>query len=223
MEILIFILIAVVIIGGIAYSAYLAHKRREAMAALASSLGLSYQPGKDYHIASRFGFMNKLAQGSNRYAYNIIQGQYKSHSVMVFDYHYETYSTDSKGRRKTSHHYFSFFILGMPKSFPELVISKEGFFSKVAQFFGYDDIDFESAEFSRNFVVRSPDKKFAYDFCNARMIEFLLDNRDLQIEVEHDSLAFFFGSCLSPNNIHGNLDRLVHVRSLIPDYVFSAR
>ena len=86
-----------------------------------------------------------------------------------------------------------------------------------------NDIDFESAEFSRKFVVRSPDKKFAYDFCNARMIEYLLDNRDLQVEVEHDSLALFFGSCLSPDAIQPNFDRLIQVRELIPDYVFSHR
>ena len=142
---------------------------------------------------------------------------------MHFDYHYETRSTDSKGRRKTHHHYFSFFILRLGRSFPELLISPEGFFSKIAQFFGYDDIDFESAEFSRKFVVRSPDKKFAYDFCNARMIEYLLDNRDLQVEVEHDSLALFFGSCLPADAIHPNFERLIQVRELIPDYLFSNR
>ena len=40
--------------------------------------------------------------------------------------------------------------------------------------FGYQDIKFESAEFSKTFCVRSPDKKFAYDVCNAKMMEYLL-------------------------------------------------
>lgn len=223
MEIFFIIAIVVLVIGGIAYGAYLAKLRRDAMQQLAQTHNLQFTPAKDYSLASRFGFLNKLAQGSNRYAYNILSGHYKGHPILVFDYHYETYSTDSKGRRKTSHHYFSFFILNLPAHFPELIITKEGFFSKVAQFFGYDDIDFESAEFSKKFVVRSPDKKFAYDFCNARMIDYLLDNRDLQIEVDGSSLAFFFGRCLSVDDLIPNMDRMLEVRERIPDYVFSRR
>jgi hypothetical protein len=140
---------------------------------------------------------------------------------MAFDYHYETHSTDSKGRRQTHHHYFSFFILQLPLSFPELKIGREGFFSKVAQAFGYDDIDFESHEFSRKFCVRSKDKKFAYDVCNARMMEYLLANDDLTIEIEDQAMAISFNSRLSPEQIESNLNRLVAIRSLMPEYLFS--
>jgi hypothetical protein len=119
---------------------------------------------------------------SNRYVFNTLS-RLPGHGVTAFDYHYETHSTDSKGHRQTHHHYFSCFLLHLPRSFPELVIAREGFFSKVAQAFGYDDIDFESHEFSRKFCVRSPDKKFAYDICNARMMEYLLANDDLTIEL----------------------------------------
>jgi hypothetical protein len=45
---------------------------------------------------------------------------------------------------------------------------------KVTEFFGYDDIDFESAEFSRKFYVQSPDRKWAYDVLHQRAMEFLL-------------------------------------------------
>ena len=55
------------------------------------------------------------------------------------------------------------------------------------------------------------------------MIDFLLDNQDLQIEMEGDSLAFFFDRCLTPEAIVPNLDRLIRVRELFPDYVFSRR
>ena len=109
----------------------------------------------------------------------------------------------------------------MPRSFPELVIDKEGFFSKVAQALGYDDIDFESHEFSRKFRVRSPNKKFAYDVCNGRMIDYLLSNSDLSIEIEGEVMAISFNSRLSPEYIEPNLNRLITVRSLMPEYLFS--
>ncbi len=207
------IIAVVVIIGYIC-----AKKRREAMAALAMRLGLRYDPSKRRDLARRYRFLDKLRRGSNRYAYNILSGNYQGHEVTLFDYHYQT------GSGKDTHHYnFSFFILQLPISFPELVIDKEGFFSKIAQAVGYDDIDFESHEFSRKFCVRSADKKFAYDVCNARMIEYLLSNTDLSIEIEGDSLAISFRRRLAPEQIEPNLNRLITVRSLMPEYLFSRR
>jgi hypothetical protein len=198
-----------------------AKKRREAMLDLAARLGLRHDPGKDWDLARRFQFLDKPRAGSNRYAFNTLSGSHQGHDVMAFDFHYETHSTDSKGRRQTHHHYFSFFILQLPASFPEMVIASEGFFSKVAQAFGYDDIDFESHEFSRKFCVRSADKKFAYDVCHVRMMEYLLANDDLTIEIEGPALAISFNSRLSPEQIESNLNRLIALRSLMPEYLFS--
>ncbi|MBN1510283.1 MAG: hypothetical protein JW955_25775 [Sedimentisphaerales bacterium] len=212
--------IALIVVLGI-FAHISAAKRREAMTALAARLGLRFDPGKDRDIARRFKFLDKLRQGSNRYAFNTLSGNYQGHDITAFDYHYETHSTDSKGHQQTHHHYFSFFILRLPGSFPELTIGPEGIFSKIAQAVGYDDIDFESHEFSRKFCVRSRDKKFAYDVCNAQMIEYLLANRDLTLEIDLDSLAISFNRRLSPEQIEPNLQRLVHVRSLMPDYLFS--
>lgn len=214
-------LFLVVFIVAAIFGAIAARKRREALAVLAGQLGLAYQADKDYSIQDRFPFLNKLAQGSNRYAFNILSGQYQNHPVMVFDYHYETHSTDSKGRRQTHHHYFSFFLLLLPCSFPELTIVREGLGSKIAQAFGYDDIDFESAEFSRKFVVRSRDKRFAYDVCHPQMMEYLLANNDLAIEIEQQALAIGFGKCLSPEEITPNLERLIQIRLLLPEYLFT--
>jgi hypothetical protein len=206
----------------IAIAGYIsAKKRREAMLALAVRLGLRFDPEKDRDIARRYEFLDKLRQGSNRYAFNLLSGNYQGHDVAAFDFHYETHSTDSKGHHQTHHHHFSFFILRLPGVFPELTIGPEGFFSKIAQALGYDDIDFESHEFSRKFCVRSKDKKFAYDVCNARMMEYLMANPDLVIEIERDSLALAFHRQLSPENVEPNLNRLIAVRSLMPDYLFS--
>lgn len=214
------LMIALVVFGAI-FGAIAARKRREAFAALAARLGLGYSAGKNYDLPDRFNFLNKLTQGSNRYAYNVLSGHYEGHAVQAFDYHYETHTTDSKGRRHTHHHHLSFFILMLEKAFPELIISGEGIFSKIAQAFGYDDIDFESHEFSRKFCVRSRDKKFAYDFCHARMMEYLLANDDLNIELEGPALAIGFGKTLAVEQIEPNLKRLIEVRQLMPHYLFT--
>lgn len=218
---LIFVLFAVAIIVGAIYSAVAARKRREALFELANRLGLDFSAENDPSIAVRFSFLDPLGQGSNRYAFNVLSGNYREQRVLAFDYHYETHSTDSKGNRQTHHHYFSFFILALPAVFPELKISPEGIFSKVAQALGYQDIDFESAEFSRKFCVRSRDRKFAYDVCHARMMEYLLANPDLHVELEASSLALGFSRCLEADRIEPNLERLVQIRLLLPEYLFT--
>ena len=215
--IVIFVFIAIfAIVAVLGYISSL--KRREAMAAVATKLGLQFMPGKDRYMAKRYRFLDKLRRGSSRYAFNVLSGSYQGHEVLIFDYHYKTGSG-----KNTHHHYLSFFILYLPISFPELIIGPEGIFSKIAQAVGYDDIDFESHEFSRKFCVRSKDKKFAYDVCNARMIEYLLSNTDLSIEIEDKVMAISFSSRLSPERIEPNLNRLITVRSLLPDYLFTGR
>ncbi len=67
---------------------------------------------------------------------------------------------------------------------PDLLIRREGLFDKLAGAFGFDDIDFESVEFSRRFHVKSPDKRFAYDVIHARMMEFLLAGEAAAIDIE---------------------------------------
>jgi hypothetical protein len=209
----------IVIFAVVAILSYLSSlKRREAMAAVAAGLGLHFMPHKDRYMARRYQFLDKLRHGSDRYAFNVLSGNYQQHEIILFDYHYKT------GSGKNTHHYYlSFFILHLPVSFPELIVAPEGIFSKVAQAVGYDDIDFESHEFSRKFCVRSRDKKFAYDVCNARMIEYLLSNTDLSIEVEERALAISFSSRLALEKIEPNLNRLITVRSLLPDYLFTGR
>jgi len=215
------IIVVICIIGAIIWGIRAGKKRSSEMGLLAERIGLQFSSERNYAIAKQYAFLDKLRQGENRYAYNILTGRFQNREVAVFDYHFETHSTDSKGRRQTHHHYFSFFILSLEKSFPELTIAKEGFLSKIVQAVGFDDIDFESHEFSRRFVVRSKDKKFAYDFCNAQMIDDLLAQPDINIEVDQNSLALGFNRRLKIEEIEPNLTRLIEIRKRMPNYLFA--
>jgi hypothetical protein len=206
---------------GVIYNAVMARKRREGLFLLAQRLNLNFDAGQDSGIPGRFGFLKQLAQGDNRYATNVLSGTYQQNGILAFDYHYETHSTDSHGRRTTQHHWFSFFILTLPAVFPDLTIRRESFFTKVAEVFGYQDIKFESAEFSKTFCVRSPDKKFAYDICNAQMMEYLLAHRDLSLEIENEVIALAFNTRIAIEQVESNLQRLIEIRNLLPQYLFT--
>jgi hypothetical protein len=220
-EILFFILIVAAVIVGAIFSHRAAKKRQQDLMELAARLGLSFTPERSQQVALRYAFLDRLGKGSNRYAFNVLSGTHHAERVAAFDYHYETHSTDSKGRRQTHHHYLSCCVLDLPIDCPELLVGRESFLSKIAQALGYDDIDFESAEFSRTFCVRSKDRRFAYDICNPQMMEYLLANRDLNLEIENTTLALLFVGRLDPSEYERNLDRLIQIRSLIPDYLFT--
>jgi hypothetical protein len=216
----IIIVVVIAIIGSI-YAGIAARKRREGLFELAQRLNLNFDAGEDYDIPARYDFLKQFSEGDNRYATNVISGNYQQRKVFAFDYHYQTYSYDKNGRH-TEHHWFSFLILEMPGTvFPDLTIRREGFFTKVAEVFGYSDIKFESAEFSKTFCVRSPDKKFAYDVCHAQMMEYLLANSDLSIEIENEVIAFAFTSRIAVEAFERDLQRLAEIRSRLPDYLFT--
>jgi hypothetical protein len=217
-----FVIVVVLVIAAIGaiYGVIRARKRLEGLFELAQRLGLNFSAAEDYGLADRYGFLKQLAQGENRYARNVLSGTWQQNQVLAFDFHYETY-TQGKSGRETHHHWFSFFILTLPSFFSDLTIRRENFLTKVAEVFGYQDIKFESAEFSRAFCVRSPDKKFAYDVCNAKMMEYLLANRDLSVEIENQVLALAFDTCLSVEQVESNLQRLVEIRSRLPEYLFT--
>jgi hypothetical protein len=64
-------------------------------------------------------------------------------------------------------------------------------FDKIAGAVGFDDIDFESAEFSKRFHVKSPDKKFAYDVIHPRTMEFLLSSGGPSLEIDNDRCCIY--------------------------------
>ena len=216
----VFVAVVVVVFIGVIFNAIAQRKRREGLFELAQRLNLDFHGGQDDGIPGRFGFLKQLAQGDDRYAVNVLSGNYQQNEILAFDYHYATYHTDKNGTHKDDH-WFSFFILTLPAVFPDLTIRRENFLTRVAEVFGYQDIKFESAEFSRAFNVRSPDKKFAYDVCNAKMMEYLLANHDLSIEIENEVIALAFNTRLSVEQIEFNLQRLVEIRSRLPEYLFT--
>jgi hypothetical protein len=195
-----------------------AQKRRPARTALAEKLGLRFDPDRDYALADRYRFLDKRrTAGGYRFAFNRFWGNYRGCEVTVFDYNCEMRDrSSSKG-----YDYYSCFVLRLPRAVPKLTIVREELSSKIAQALGYDDIDFESHEFSRKFCVRSTNKRFAYDFCNARTVEYLLANDDLNIEIDEDALAIIFNYRVDLAQIEPNLKRLVALRSLMPEYLFS--
>jgi hypothetical protein len=201
-------------------------RQADAMSAKARELDLGYSSGPDSQLARSIQHLDSLDtnSGSDRYALNLIEGSFDGHPVILFDYHYTTRGVWWWAPSWTIHNYVSIALLDLEREFPELTIGPEGggLFKMIAEAFGRGDIDFESHEFSEQFDVRSKDKKFAYDFCNARMIEYLLENRGTSLEVDKSSLAIGFNHMHDVSRIKAHLASLVEIRSRMPGYLFAS-
>ncbi|MGQ0553015.1 MAG: hypothetical protein ACT4PU_07330 [Planctomycetota bacterium] len=200
--------IGVLVVGLLVLSYRATQQRRQALQAWATSLGLSYTKERDESLEARFPEFACLRQGARRYGYNLCEGQLGSvqlsgpgqivgasrlsdaGKLCAFDYHYETYSHGKHGRT-THHHHFSALILETKLPLRSLMLRPEHFGDRLAEFFGVDDIDFESAEFSKRFHVKAPDRSWAFDVLHQETMEFLLASPEFSLELHpHRAMAY---------------------------------
>src|SRR5262249_23317945 len=157
----------VVGIAGVYWNFKVQMARREALGALAAKLGLEFDADEDTSVENEFGQFGCFSTGHSREAYNTVRGERliagRKYRVCMGDFTYKTTSTDGKRRYEQTHR-FSYLVVRVPfPVIPNLTIRREGILDKLKGALGFDDIDFESEEFSRRFWVTSTDKKFAYD------------------------------------------------------------
>ena len=225
-ELYVLIPFAIAAIFGVAiYLGYLARKkRREEMAALAAQLGWRFDPTKDRSHDDEYAHFEIFRRGHSRCAFNTLTGEVtideRNYPAKMGDFVYKI--TTSTGKSTQTHTYrFSYLILHLPfANVPDLLIRREGMFDKLAGAFGFDDIDFESAEFSKRFHVKSPDKKFAYDVIHPRMMEFFLADDSPTVDIELGRCCLSDGRRRwSGDEFHTTLDWVARFIDLWPDHV----
>jgi hypothetical protein len=198
--------------------------RQAALAQLAQELGWQFDPGRDKHFSDRYPHVPLFSRGHSRFAHNRLQGALEIAGqrwpVQLGDYHYQVTSNSGKSQQTTTHR-FSFLLVQLPfGGVPSVSIRKEHFFDRLASAVGFDDIDFESAEFSRRFHVKSDDKRFAYDLIHPRMMEFLLTGEPPAILLQGvDGCLYTADKCWSPETCRGQLAWCQAFFELWPEHV----
>lgn len=194
MGILLVLLVLATILGAALYLSHLAEgQRRESLHALAAELGWQFDPREDDRHHRRHGHFSSFGKGSRRRAFNTLRGTLDLARcpcrVTMGDYRY----TLPQGKSSRTYR-MSYLIAELPfGSVPALAVRPEGLLHQVAAAFGFDDIDFESAEFSDRFHVRSRDKRFAFDVFHPRMMEFFLAAEPPQLEIAADECCLVEG------------------------------
>jgi len=193
------------------YIIYSFLKRRKELANWARDNGLAFSAEKDWSFNSKYPGLNCLHIGNNQYAYNIISGNIAGCEFVGCDYHYAI------GK---SQYLFSLAIIKSPILLEPLLIRPENILDEITEFAGFNDIDFESAEFSKKFYVKSPNKKWAYDIIHPRMMEFLLTMPAFSIQFDSFSIIVYSESTLfSTANFESAINLANGIFQRIPDYV----
>jgi hypothetical protein len=195
-----------------------ARERREAMARLARELGFEYYPDDPWNLEDKYAMFELFGRGHSRGASNVICGEVDGRAVVAFDYRYTTGS----GKNQSTHSCQAL-VMGLPIVAAGLRMRSESLFDRVASWVGYDDIDFESDEFSRRYHVACDDRRFAYDILHARLIDYLLGCGSVPNLEMQGPLMVLFESQGDAANVRRLLAIGREIVASIPDYVRSAR
>ncbi|MEM8866463.1 MAG: hypothetical protein AAGF31_13040 [Planctomycetota bacterium] len=226
--ILIFVVfLTLIIIGGI-YAHKQEQKRIALLTEFANELGWQFSPDKDRTFDSQYPQFAAFRRGHSRYAHNILRGMTTitpeegkpvELPICAGDYHYRVTSGSGKNR-STRTYRRSYLLIDSPIAGCDLAIRSEHFGDRMAAALGFDDIDFESVEFSDRFHVKSSDKRFAYDVIHPRMMEFLLDGPTPDLEIGDGVLCLFGnGSRWEPHEFQMRIDWVCQFFALWPRHV----
>ena len=216
----VFFVLAIVVTGGIAYFSYRARQERiQGFRMVATKLGLAYAAEDPFGtIGEPFKLFEK---GDGRGIDNMVSGTWQSLDVRAFDYWYYTESTDSKGHTSRSYSRFDCLMLPVNAACSPLTIEHENVLTRLADHLAMHDIEFESEDFNKTFNVKSPDKKFANDFIDARMQAWLLQNGDgLSFEIVGDHILCITGK-MDPSRIPSLLETAKSFHDEVPAVVAS--
>ena len=197
MEVILIILVVVAVIAGLVFSHRLARKRREAMQAFAADRGLAFIAGHDSSHDDRFGRFGMFRRGHSRAAFNTMDGTMamgdRSVRVRAGDFRFREQRGSGKNRRTVTVN-LSYLIMWNPfGEGPETIVRREGIFDRLKGVLGFDDIDFESVEFSKAYHVSSDDKRFAYDLIDPRMMEFIMSTSPPAFEIDGELICISDG------------------------------
>lgn len=228
MEPLLIIPIAILVIVGIGFAIYYGHKAEQeriaALTSLAGEQGWTFTTDSDSTHDNRYAQFSVFRQGHSRRAYNTITGTRVindlPHPIQMGDYTYKVTRSNGKSRSTTTYR-LSYLIIHLPyPGVPSLTIRREHIFDKIGAAMGFDDIDFESSEFSKKFMVKSSDKRFAYDVITPRMMEFLMDAPERSIDLDSGAICITLGTRRwKPHEFMPELSWISSFIDLWPDHV----
>jgi hypothetical protein len=193
-------------------------KRVRALKKFAVANRWAFSPDERYSMKSSFPKVALFIGKDSYKTSNVMRRKYSGLRVTICDYEYTT----SNGKNEQTFSY-TCYILQLPVSFGWLNVTRESLRSKIAQAFGYDDIDFESAEFSRRYCVRAQNRKEAYALITPQMMDYLMATPGLYFSIQGSLLLITFDGQLEARHIPQRVNLLFGIAARIPGYLLTQK
>ncbi len=186
-------------------------KRRRLLRSWAKSQGLALNEATTRGWEREFPAFKLFERGDSRHTALHLEGTVDGRRVRCLDYRYNTGS--GKNRRR---HRYGVVLIDTGTPVIPLAIRREHLGDRIGDFFGQQDINFESAEFSRRFHVSSADRKWAYDVIHAGTIDYLMTLPPVTIAFGFAEIAVWRPGALEAGKAHEDLKIARRMLDLIP-------
>lgn len=199
----------VLVVGWTLYKSVVRRRRQKAIAVLVAARGFTYVKEDPTRVDAFRGF--PFGAGGARRAYDVVRGTHAGQVFEAFAYSYVTEFTDSEGHthRRTHHFQVTWIPLGAP--FPEVRLVPHSMVER--SLFGVgQDVNTESAEFNKRWLVKAVDERIAHAILSGLMIERLL--RD---DVAQMILVFDGAGLMTFTSGESDLDTLASVVEALRD------
>lgn len=198
-------IISVGAVVAILVSMYALHskaKRERDLPAVAAHLGLRFSD-VDPFDSTRTPFPIFRA-GDGRKVEHVMWNE--TTGARAFDYAYYVERRDENGRIQRTWTTFSCALAQHNGRWPEIRLLRERTFDRALKTIGLPDIELESEEFNRAYLVQCEDPKFAHDLLSPQMMELLLsrDGKPANVETK-GRFVLVWGRRVPPTEFPGLL------------------
>ena len=175
--------------GGLIYWSYASNKRRTAaFQEQADEMGLRFVDNPDGQAYQQFERFKLFNRGRSRRMTNLIEGDSGDVKISIFDYRFTTGS----GKNSTTHNQTIIALQSQQLQCPEFTMRPEGFFDKIGNAMGFQDLDFDThPEFSKLFVLKGPDETAIRSYFTPTVLEFFESQPKISLEASNDTMFFY--------------------------------
>lgn len=240
---LLFAAFGLLVIVGAVFAARAARKRREELLLLAQRLGFDYLPdgptmggsvssggfwdrvmtgtfgmSPTAHFLQHFQGFSPFGTGDSPRVKNLIVGRKGDRDWYLFDYSYQTTSSDGKTTTTTTHPY-GIVATRVPLAFPKLSLTQETVFHRIGTKLGLQELTFELEEFNRRYFITCDDPRAGHDFLHPRAIDYLMHQPVRHWQMSGVYVVVCKSGYYAPMETDRVMQEVEGFLDLVPDYV----
>ena len=191
-------------------------ERTEQLRAVAAQLVWNFAEEAPFNMIAGLEQFTLFNQGHSKQIKNFMYGEANGVKAAVFDY---TYVTGSGKHRQVHNQSVTYLESGNLRA-PYFSLRPEGFFTKIMQAFGYQDIDFgQRPEFSKQYLLRGQDEIAIRQTFNDGLLSFFENYADTCADGGGNQLFVFrAGHRFQPQEIQPQIALALNILNLLPRY-----